>query len=243
MLQHFLYSECFAHSQLVISYLKYKSFSADRPYDIGRGVIGRINVPSQNTKSEMNRSYLIDQYCVDLNGHAVVNIYPALLWQQLYLIWLCNNGCRLTNTLPPHNKMAFDRPTIPEMALPEHNRWRYTSTCCLKRSPTNCSYLVFDLTIYCRVFVGESFQTTAIRQTGKDLFKRTAQSVNTWPVSVRHGFERGLYSILFWSPFNLCCISCSLILPLISPHRSIAYYRDKNIKILAIYVKCMKKNK
>lgn len=131
----------------------------------------------------MNRFYLIDQYCVDLNGHAVVNIYPALLWQQLYLIWLCNNGGRLTNTLPPHNKMAFDRPTIPEMALPEHNRWRYTSTCCLKRSPTNCSYLVFHLTIYCRVFVGESFQTTAIRQTEKDLYKRTAQSVNTWPVS------------------------------------------------------------
>lgn len=116
------------------------------------------NKRAQSKYKEWNEQVLIDQYCVDLNGHAVVNIYPALLWQQLYLIWLCNNGCRLTNTLPPHNKMAFDGPTIPEMALPEHNRWRYTSTCCLKRSPTNCSYLVFDLTIYCRVFVGESFK-------------------------------------------------------------------------------------
>lgn len=191
----------------------------------------------------MNRSYLIDQYCVDLNGHAVVNIYPALLWQQLYLIWLCNNGCRLTNTLPPHNKMAFDGPTIPEMALPEHNRWRYTSTCCLKRSPTNCSYLVFDLTIYCREFVGESFQTTAIRQTEKDLYERTAQSVNTWPVSCKTSRVRARPVLnTFWSPFNLCCISCSLILPLISPHRPITYM-NKRIKILAIYMKFMKKNK
>lgn len=173
-----------------------------------------MNVSSQNTstKSELNRSYLIIKYCIDLNGHAVVNIYPTLLWQQLYLIWLCNNGCRLTNTLPTHCKMAFGRPTIPEMALPEHNCWRFTSTCCLKRSPANCSCIVFlsydqNQNIRLRIPL-----MTAVRQTEKDLYKRKhlSQLLRRHQAQVgakRERFKRSQsYSQPFFSHRSTCIL-------------------------------------